>query len=272
MGLLLALSPLLLAAAAPATACDPIPGWDQMLAKDEVRFIVIGELHGTNEIPALFADAVCLTAQERQVVVAVEQPSIDQAAIDAFMASDGGEEARREFLDARMWNMSMKDGRSSQAYFRLCETLRQMRAAGRIVSVVAFQPSTFTAPPTPAEYEKAMADLIRASGESGATVLALAGAAHAMRGNVPTPEPYPAMAAYLPAEATITLNVKGEAGESWVCSEPNTCGVKSWPGTSNGHTEGVKLDSADPNYSGAIYLAKPLTASPPQAVTVAQGD
>jgi hypothetical protein len=34
----------------------------------------------------------------------------------------------------------------------------------------------------------------------------------------------------------------------------------------------VELDSADPNYSGAIYLAKPLTASPPQAVTVAQGD
>ena len=122
------LSPLVMAATAPVEpACTAIPGWEQILADEAVRFVILGEMHGSNELPAVFADAVCLTARDRPVVVALEQTSADQPAIDAFMASDGGAEARRTFLGAQMWNAPMKDGRSSEAYFRLFETLRQMR-------------------------------------------------------------------------------------------------------------------------------------------------
>lgn len=100
MSLLAALSPLLTVAAATAAPCNPIPGWERVLADEKVRIVVLGEMHGTNEMPALFADAVCLTAQARSVVVALEQPSVDQAAVDAFLASDGGDEAKRAFLGA----------------------------------------------------------------------------------------------------------------------------------------------------------------------------
>src|SRR5690606_37093282 len=76
MGLLALLSPLVLAstAANSASSCTEITGWEQILARDETRWIVIGETHGSNEVPELFTDAVCLTAQSRRVVVGVEQP------------------------------------------------------------------------------------------------------------------------------------------------------------------------------------------------------
>src|SRR5690606_452039 len=120
MSLLAVLSPLLLtASAATSQPCSPIPGWEQVLARAEARWIVIGEMHGSNEVPELFTDAVCRTAQSRRVVVGIEQPAIQQDAINTFLASDGGEAARRLFLEAAMWNGPMKDGRSSEAFFRL---------------------------------------------------------------------------------------------------------------------------------------------------------
>jgi len=275
MSMIAALSPLLLAAAAPgATPCNPIPGWDQVLAGDDPRVIVLGEVHGSNEVPALFADAVCLTAQTRPVVVAVEQRSDDQAAVDSFIASDGGEEARLAFLRAQMWNAPMKDGRSSEAYFRLFETLRQMRAAGMIQAVVAFQPVSFTQRPTPEEYEKAMAEIVLSGAKDGATVVALVGNVHAMLTAVPRDPPYMPMAGHLPPDQVVTLNlVPVGDSETWVCQgQPIECGAKPTGGAPTGHPRGVELGSiGEGAYSGVLYLGVPTTASPPQPVPAAGG-
>lgn len=267
MSLVAALSPLLLAAAAPAAqSCTPISGWERVLADDAVRFVILGEVHGSNEMPAVFADAVCLTAHDRPVVAALELIELDQPAIDAFMASDGGAEAKRALLGAHTWNGPMKDGRSSEAYFRLLETLRQMRQAGRIQSVVAFQAARFDRPPTPVEYEKAMAGLVHAAGQSGATVLALVGNIHAMRTEVPFQGGYIPMAGHLPRAATVTLNLMAHGGESWVCyGGPDTCRASSSPAPSERHPRGVELSGRDDEpYSGVLYLGSPTTASPPQ--------
>lgn len=267
MNLLAALAPLLMTTAPPTeTPCPDIPGWDQVLADEAVRFVILGEIHGSNEMPAVFADAVCLTAADRPVVVAVEQTSADQAAIDTFMASEGGPDARRAFRGAQMWNGPMKDGRSSEAYFSLFETLRQMRHAGRISSVVAFQPSRFDHDPTPAEYEQAMAELVEAAGQSGATVLALVGNVHAMRTQVPWQGGYMPMAGHLPREATVTLNLVADGGESWNCQGgPDTCRANSSRSPPQPHQRGTKLgsDEGEP-FSGVLYLGGPTTASPPQ--------
>lgn len=82
--------------------CQPIPGWNEMLEETSPQFIVVGEMHGNRESPQLFADAVCLTTQEQPVVVALELSQIEQGAIDAYLASDGGEKARQAFLSAPM--------------------------------------------------------------------------------------------------------------------------------------------------------------------------
>lgn len=271
MSLSLVLSSILMAAAASSsTPCTPIPGWDEIVADERIHWVILGEVHGSNETPALFADAVCLTAQARDsVVVALEQPSSAQAAIDKFVASDGGEEATREFLEAPMWNGAMKDGRSSQAFFRLFEKLRQMRSAGRVVSIVAFQPVSFTAPPSPGEYEKAMAELVRSAKRTDTTVIALVGNVHAMRTKVTWRGGYLPMAAHLPAEATVTLNVLDRGGETWSCvGQPVVCGPNPSVPSDETNPRGVSLSSdGQAPYSGVLYLGAATTASPPQQST-----
>lgn len=264
MSLFESLVPALLLASSPSSyeQCDPIPGWDQVLAED-ARWIVIGEVHGSNETPDIFADAVCLTAQAGPVIVAVEQPAFDQPAIDTFIASDGGPDARREFLSSRMWNLP-KDGRSSIAYFRLFDALRRMHAAGLVNSVVAFQPTAFTKRPTPAEYEAAMADLVMSAAEPGTRVVALVGNLHAMRTEIRFQSSYLPMAAHLPAELTITLNATGNGGETWSCSSPDRCGATSASNVGQVRSRGVDLskDEGFP-FSGVLYLGTATTSSPP---------
>lgn len=285
MSLLAILSPLVLAAAAPASLeCAAIPGFEHVLADDGLRWIVIGEVHGSNEVPALFADAVCLASRSRPVIVGLEQPSTDQPAIDAFMASDGGEEARRAFFQASLWNNRFKDGRSSEAYFRLFETLRQMRAEGRIAGVTAFVPVRIGDEP-PGAYERDMAELLKNAARPGSVVLALVGNVHSMRVEVPRPDPYLAMAGHLPASQTATFNTLGEGGDTWSCirragapaegaggggADPIECGPHS-NGRPLGRERGIEMNAnADAPYSGVIYLGVPTTASPPATPAAAR--
>src|SRR6478735_11617631 len=120
-----------------------------------------------------------------------------------------------------MWNMPMKDGRSSEAYFSLFEKLRQMRAAGTIEAVVAFQPSapiavqSSAAPgerPDQGIYEKAMASQLLAGAKPGTTVIALVGNIHAMLTESPFEPRFMPMATHLPA-GSVTLFVVPTGGE-----------------------------------------------------------
>lgn len=272
MSILLALVPLLMAASpAVREQCTPIRGWDQAVSDTKVRWIIIGEVHGSNEVPDIFADAVCLTSQSGPVIVAVEQASLDQALIDRFLASDGGLKAQRAFLKAQMWNEPLKDGRSSQAYFRLFEALREMRSAGRISSVIAFQPTNISWPFTPETYEKAMASILLQAAGPSSRVIALVGNVHAMRTEVKFSSAYVPMADHLPRQETRTFNTVSDGGEHWTCSSPENgpviCGPRPYPKTGQPHQRGIELSATnDGPYSGAIYLGTPATASSPQIV------
>lgn len=268
MTLFAALAPLAVATASPgALACNPIPGWDAVLASAATRVIVLGEVHGSNEMLQAFADALCLTAQSRRVVAAVEQPEDCQPEIDQYIESDGGEAAQAALRTSVMWQIPMKDGRSSEAFFRLFETLRQMRAAGAIERVVAFQPGlrSFASRPAPEAFEKAMADRVVAGSEQGATVVALVGNIHAMLTPVPWEPRYLPMAAHLPGEQVVTLNLIANGGETWACrTGPGDCGPKP-AGPPLDHARGVDLTPTRGGaYSGVLYLGMPTTASPPQ--------
>lgn len=263
------LLPLLsLASADPAQAsCQSIAGWDEVLTQEEHRWIVIGEMHGNNESPAIFVEAVCLTAQHRRVVVALEQPDSAQSAIDAFLASDGGEAAQQAFLADQMWHWEFKDGRSSQAMFGLFRRLQAMHQAGLVEQVVAFQPTQFTTPPSRAEYEEHMARRIARAGADGATVLVLVGNVHARLTEVNFGEAYLPMAANLPRESTVTLDIRSLGGDTWGCTgQPIACGPI--PMRADGvaaNTPHVRLDEAEATgYSGVLDLGQPVSASGPQ--------
>lgn len=277
MSIVQIISPLLLVTSAPvADGCIQVPGWEEVLAQQEAQWIVIGEFHGSNESPALFADLVCQAGQLAPIVVGLEFPQGDQPLIDAFIASDGGETARTAFLQATIWTMPFKDGRSSVAMFALIERLRALHAAGLVARVVAFQADDFTAPPSPEEYEQAMAAILIEAGAPGTKVVALVGNIHAMLTQTHYRGGYLPMAGHLPAANTLSFNTVDQGGESWVCTGPDECGAQSMGRQRLTPQRGIALLRDDETlaayvspmpedaYSGIVFTGSASTASPPQ--------
>lgn len=252
----------LLLAMTPAPACTPIAGADALWERPATRWIIVGEIHGTAESPRAFADLVCLASANRHVVVALEHPEADQPAIDAWLASDGGEAARAAFLAAGMWRQPMKDGRTSLAMLELFDALRLMAQGGKVKRVVAFQP-LLTGPYDPAAHERAMADRwIAASPDAGTLVIALVGNLHALTGEIAFGATrYLPAAAHLPAAATLTLDIRSNGGAMWVCNRDG-CGPNASAAGPRGNARGIVLGSA-PAYSGVLELGLATTASPP---------
>jgi hypothetical protein len=264
--------PLLFASTASAMpACNDIPGWDKVLAKKEVRYIVLGEMHGTNEMPEIFADAVCLTSQKRKTVVALEMPETDQPQIDAWLASDGGSDAKQALLATPFWSDAFKDGRTSEAMFRLLDQLRSMHKMGRIKAAIAFQPVNIKNPMGSEDYEKGMAKLIAAKKPKAATVLVLVGNVHAMRTEFGRPGfRYLPMAGHLPKVQTLSFDIMSDGVSSlWACMGPaDKCGSNTFGNESIKNQRGVTLSGkAGEPYDGMVFLGESTTASFPQTTS-----
>ena len=256
---------LALAASSAALACNPIAGWQDMLAERKPHFVVIGEMHGNAESPAIFADAVCLTAEVTPVIVALELPPSEQDAIDRYLASDGGADARLQFLQSPMWNSPFKDGRSSVAMVELIERLRTLHIAGRVARVVAFSPELREAPASTEAYEALMALEISRASRNGYITLVLTGNVHASRTPVIWGEQYLPMAGHLPRPLTVTFDITGNGGETWACSgDPIICGPMDNGRISDTFARGVEMFAGEgERFSGALYLGQPTTSSPP---------
>jgi hypothetical protein len=125
-----------LAASAGAQAA-PFPCREQALFDASAvreRVILVGELHGTSEMPAFASGLACGFLQKgRQVVLAMEVARDAQPEIERYLASDGGEPAR-QLLYASSFGRP-KDGRGSLAYMGMIEQVRLLRQAGAPVSV-----------------------------------------------------------------------------------------------------------------------------------------
>lgn len=240
--------------------CPALPGAEALWATPR-RWIVVGESHGTAEAPAAFGDLVCRAGSRRPVVAAVEQPASDQPLIDAFMTSDGGEAARAALLKADMW--TSRDGRSSQAYLALFERLRLMVREGMVRRVVAFQPMWQGPSFDAAAYEAAMAKLLRdASPDAETRVVALVGNVHAMLREVHFGnKAYMPAAALLPRGETLTLNVSGNGGSAWNCTEAG-CGAHDLGPQPQSYPRGIVL-GGDMPWSGVFHLGTATTASLP---------
>ena len=131
----------LVLSAVPAEECPPVAGQELLWASPSTRYVVFGELHGTAQLPALFADVVCGASRNGAVVVGLEYDRPYQPALDAYLASDGGPGAREALMIGMEWPSSgFTDGRTSEAMLALIERLRLLKAAGADLSVVAFRP------------------------------------------------------------------------------------------------------------------------------------
>lgn len=248
--------------------CAAIPGATVLIDRPGTRRIVVGEMHGTNETPAAFGDLVCLASTRAPVTVALEQPESEQSAIDAFIGSDGGSAATSKFLESAIWTQELKDGRSSRAYFRLFQRLRELRVAGRVRKVVAFQPLYEVGPGgfDAAEYEIAMAATLLERTRSADFTLALVGNIHAMRTEQAWAKPpYVPMAGHLPTASTLTVDTHWNGGSYWACTSMTDCGPQTAkPARVVTERSIVTTDRPNVPYSGVFYLGTAATASAPQ--------
>lgn len=250
-------------AASVALGCPPAANTSELWSSPAQRWLIVGEDHGTNEEPEAFFGIVCQASAKRAVTVAVEQAASEQGAINAFVTSDGGQAARATFLQSPIWYAGFRDGRSSQAYMLLFERLRQLHKAGRITSVIAFQPKGEA---DPGKYEQSMAQELTEHSPKNSLVIALVGAVHAMRTPVSFGGPtYMPMASHLPTRQTSSLALKGAGGRQWACQSPTDCGPADVFQDGASPEDGLTLTpKRDAPYSAVLGLGKPTSVSPPQ--------
>lgn len=253
----------LLGAAQPA--CAPPEGTAAVLALER-RYIVVGEMHGTAEAPAAFAQMVCAAAEQGPVTVALELPTAMQTQLDAFLAAPDEAAALAALEGTHFLNPRMNDGRSSEAMLAMMQSVRALRAAGRDVAFHAFQPSG----PRPRELAQAWYELDMghalaqaAHARPQAKVLVLVGNLHARKtGFERFPDVGLPAVGHLPAGDLVSLNVAQQGGEEWNCRQEG-CGANASRGVYDANARGVILEpSADGAHDGVLALG-PTTASPP---------
>lgn len=236
-----ALLPFALGLAAAVLGMPPDAGTIQAAAAllplddADARIIVLGELHGTREAPAL-AEALVRRRAERgePVTLAFEVDANEQARIDAFLASPGDDASRGDLLSGPFWDVppGRSDGRRSVALLDLLDAARRLRRDGAELRVLAFDLGNAGA--VADERNRRMAARLREDFESDPArrFVVLIGNYHARRvaptvvGGLPpgvTP-PVPTMA-HLVDLPMLRINVSAQSGEFWACMA-GSCGPR----------------------------------------------
>ncbi len=120
--------------------CGPsIEGAEVVLRSD--GFIIVGEIHGTQEVPELFGTLVCRAANKGFTVkVGLEFPETEQPIAQAVFRAADEEQAEQVLRSSAFFQRSYQDGRSSEAMAKLILKLRALRKAGRDVHAYCFDP------------------------------------------------------------------------------------------------------------------------------------
>jgi hypothetical protein len=208
----------------PAAAlCDLPAGWSDV-AELKARFVVFGELHGTNEGPSFVGSLACaLTRENNRVLVAIEHNAVENEALQSAWSSDDFEQRLSTLLFAEG-----SDGRSSLAMFDLLVRLHRIKQSGAPLGIVAFngfrdeqQAARFSNLTGQGPWEAAQAENIATASTSPTYdhVLVLVGNIHAMKTPVSRGGyDFDPMALRLSQYGkTVSLNMRYADGTSWNC-------------------------------------------------------
>ncbi len=241
---------------------------------DTSRLLIIGEMHGTSEVPALVGQlAAGISARKnaagkpQPVVVALEWEG-HETGHKTYLASAGTASDKQRLLASPFWSKPYQDGRASQAMFALLESVRVQARAGRPVQLATFDLNKGQ----PGDRDEGMAHNLRAivQANPGATVIALTGNYHArQKAGAPWNPEMRFMANYLTDLAPFSLNVEAPRGSYWGCSggAAQDCKRVSYGRDAKaGASLGLYADSelATLGYNQGLRLAQ-LTASLPAA-------
>lgn len=233
------------------------------LAERAPRFVIVGEIHGTDQVPRLFGDVACVVAKRRPVVIALEFDERTDVDVAQFLASSGDDAAVERLLRSDIWARDMADGRSSMAMLTLLRRLRDWRAAGRVIEVHGTQPRA-SGRLDQHYYELAMADRWASLADThpNSVVLILVGSLHAHLVRQPGMMFAPA-ASHLPAADVLSLQSEPATGSAWNCQQDG-CGPHSLSGKGTHKSAYVRaLPTITDGFNGVFSVGTSLTASPP---------
>ncbi len=258
------------AAAAPklgADACGPeIAGADAVIAPGVI--VMLGEMHGSREIPGFTGNLACRAAVAgHAVIVGLEIPRVEQAAIDRFLASNGSPRDREALVRGPHWHRAGQDGRSSQAIVDLIERVRALRQQGLAAEVLAFDNEKYEAW-NDRDAGMARTILERAAAAPASFVVTLTGNLHnRITPGLPWDQSLVPMGVHVKAghARTLSLDVRYEGGATWMCEPDGSCGAKELPRKDFPY-DGRAIDTSEPARrpgNDGVFFVGTLSASPP---------
>lgn len=247
---------------AAGEACAPVDAGiaaaaDLLVARAGAhRLLLIGEMHGTRESPALVARLAERYAQQGPVLVALELSSSIDEDVQHFLSSDGGPDARAALLQQAYWHKPKErsDGRRNFEVIELLERLRALRAQGKAVSVRTIDVG-IDQPLDAERRDQAMAGRIREAFlalPAGARLLALTGNVHAMKAKplFAPPEMQTPMGSLLLDLDPYAVRIVAGGGQFWACMAA-VCGPRA-----ELERPAVSMDSSDPSYDFLLAVSR----------------
>ena len=248
--------------------CAAPAGTDALLERPE-RVLVVGDWHGTVEIPAAFLGIVCEAANQGPVTVALEMPETERTLFRNALAAPTEEAARETFLYGDFGNPRSTDGRNSVAMLDMMVGFWRLKAAGRDIAIHPFMSvDSVIRGRDQAWWELEMAyGMSRALADRPeARVVVFVGDLHARKkGYERFPDVGLPAAGHLHASDTFTLHTAVQGGESWSCEA--TCGRRVNRGRHDAAPEvrGIILGPVQDGAYDGLLAVGPTTASPPAA-------
>jgi hypothetical protein len=244
----------------------PIIGLAGRASKGQV--MLLGELHGTREVPRFVALGTCQVAlRGTPVTVGLELPVENQERVRRFIASAGTGQDRALLMESPFWRSPYPDGRGSEAVAQLLEQLRWLRSQGLDVEVFVFDHPELQGEAR----EAAMARSVLSQVEAGPErfFLIATGNIHPrIRPGVPWDLGYRPMGYMLARKlpSLVSLDVAFASGTAWICSVGETleCGERATKGQDNGDRYFISLfeEPSEAGFHGVFYVGA-VSASPP---------
>lgn len=223
------------------------------------QLVVLGELHGTREMPQLVQELVqAYVAQGTPVHLGLELPATENARLATYLASNGDAAARQAVRTTSYWRTAGKphDGRRNEDTLSLIEAVRVLRVQGHDVQVVGFDQVLPAAQAGTGARDAAMADALRAyhaTLPSDGRLLVLTGNVHAMR-TQPEGLTWPPMTALLLDLQPYAVRVDARSGEAWGCTQHRQCGARSLPAYTG--PSPLQRTGSDRSYDLQIWLPR----------------
>lgn len=235
--------------------------------------IVFGELHGSNEIPAFFADQVeILLKAGHGVHVGLEMSASDQDGLRAAMTLPDPER-RRALLELEQWRAG-RDGRNSVAMARMLGRLGKLGARfGNRLSLFSFD-IAYDWRGEANDRDRFMAETIgrqRQAIPDADYLLVLVGNAHAFGvPGAPWDPTFRSMTVQLEeSHPVISLRNLQSGGEAWMCTPE--CGPRKVLGLDQSRSRAIylepfEMDWSDQSVYDGVFFVGELSPSEPLPV------